>query len=180
MCRRGSHVHIALHACEGWHVRQRCLQQRLRRLPASSCCGTRLKLACMLHCAHLAHRINTDKRTHHTTPQQQPTWHILHDKVDALLILAAAVHAHQQRVVQQAQDVALAAQVGDLRREGVAGEGGRGKGCWKPQLNAQQNSLPTNASLPARAASQPASLPSSSCKRNAPAGSSLCVPWTGP
>ena len=82
----------------------------------------------MLHCAHLAHRINTDKRTHHTTPQQQPTWHILHDKVDALLILAAAVHAHQQRVVQQAQDVALAAQVGDLRCEGVAGEGGRGKG----------------------------------------------------
>jgi hypothetical protein len=58
----------------------------------------------------------------HLQAELQPTWHILHDKVDALLILAAAVHAHQQRVVQQAQDIALAAQVGDLRRN--AGEGG--------------------------------------------------------
>lgn len=81
---------------------------------------------------HMPH--HSSLRMHHCLPAPRPpplrlaapTWHKLHDKVHALLVLEAGVHAHQQRVVQGAQDVALAAQVRDLEDRGECGgrEGG--------------------------------------------------------
>ena len=66
------------------------------------------------------------------------TCHVFHDEIHALLVLAAAVHAHHQRVVQQPQDVALASQVGDLQGGRGWEEGAGGRECGRQYIPARQ------------------------------------------
>ena len=49
------------------------------------------------------------------SPEELPASHKLHDKVDAVLILEAAAHPHNEREVHDFEDVALSLQVRNLQ-----------------------------------------------------------------